>query len=270
MRARAVGRLTGIGSAWIAGFLLFGASGAYAEAPFFYDPLGEHIIYDPEFYPLNRSAGLLSLIGQAWSRPDEGPGQSPFTQDYHGEYRFLWVASLDPAYSLLVELKGSDRDNLVEDDYFLKSEFLYQGLEAPLFPYAGIRLPEDADFLFYGGLESMSYAVDDFIPNRKIGVPVAVRGWAELRIPSDSDLDPSLRLMGMAHSLEIPHVPDLVLSAGIDAIFNETKRPRWLLEGHAEYTLGYGFVRWVIMTGYALDLDTEEQRASVGLKAELF
>lgn len=255
----------------LAAVLVSAAPPAQAEAPFFYDPLGAAALYDPEFYPLNRTEGLLVLMGQAWSQPDNGDGRQALTeQDYTAEYRMRWIASLDPRYSLLVELKASDRDRIVADDYFLKAEFLYQGMDAPLFVYGGLRLPEKTDFMAYAGLESMSYRLSDIIPGMRYDTQLAFRGFAEVRYDLDAD-DPVLRLMALAHTLPLPYVPGLLLSTGIDSFFMEGAAPRWLLEAHAEYALRRGVMGWSLIGGYSLDLeDGGEQRASLGVRAELF
>jgi|GEM_PF-6584320 len=268
---------TGFGLAAVIVVLGFTTSGLFpaparAEAPFFHDPLADHVDYDPEFFPLNRSTGLISLMGQAWSRPDLGhPDQALTNQDYWGEYRFQWVAALDPAYTLAVELKGSDRGHLVADDYFLKSEFLYQGLEAPLYLYGGIKLPEKDNFLFYGGLESMSYRLRDAFPNLGFSIPVGLRGFSEVRWTVDEP-NPTLRFMALAHTLPDFVVRDLTVSVGADMFFHDAVEPRWLLEGHIEYAVPYGrSLRWSVITGYEFDLrDPNGQRLSLGVRTELF
>ncbi|NNF08523.1 MAG: hypothetical protein HKN21_17305 [Candidatus Eisenbacteria bacterium] len=243
---------------------------AQAEAPFFYDPLGQHVLYDPEFYPLNRSAGLLSVMAQGWSVPSDSPTEGVFEQDYEQEYRLQWVASLDPRYSLLVELKGSSKDDVIGDDYFLKSEFLYQGLDAPLYLYTGVRFPEEGDFLWYGGVESLSYRISDMTGSENATMPLAFRGFAEVRTRVEGETDPVLRLMALAHTLPELGVQGLTLSFGLDSFFQENNEPTWLLEAHAEYRIFGSFLRWVLLSGYAYDIETEVQRLSVGVRAELF
>jgi len=248
------------------------AGRAAAEAPFFYDDVSVAATYDSTFSPMNRHAGMLALMVQGWSYPTATtPRQSVFDQDYAAEYRAQWWATLDPRYSLLVELKGSSRDKVVAEDYFLKSEFVYQGVHAPLWVYGGIRLPEKTNFMVYGGVESMSMKLQDMIPSTTVDLPVAFRGWAELRYDID-DTNPTLRLMGMGHTLPGWGVENLILTAGLDTFFKESAEPIWLVEGHAEYAVTPpGFARLSVMAGYAIDLKAGgEQRLSVGGRLGLF
>jgi hypothetical protein len=248
------------------------AGRAAAEAPFFYDDVSVAATYDSTFNPMNRHAGLLALMVQGWSYPTSGvPRQSVFEQDYAAEYRLQWWASLDPRYSLLVELKGSSLDQVVADDYFLKSEFLYQGAHAPVWIYGGMRLPEKTNFMVYGGVESMSMKLQDMLPSTTADLPVAFRGWAELRYDID-DTNPTLRLMGMGHTLPGWGVENLTLTAGLDTFFKESAEPIWLVEAHAEYAVTPpGFARLSVLAGYAIDLKAGgEQRLSLGGRLGLF
>lgn len=265
------GPLLALGACVLVGAFALGPSPARAEAPHFYDSLGPSALYDPEFFPMNRIGPLVSILVQGWSRPDAGvPRQAPFDQNYEQQYRLLVNLGLDPRYSLLVELKGDSRDQVVGDDYFLKTEFFYQGLEAPLFVYGGMRMPEETDFLVYGGIESMSYAPRDLIPPLEADIPVAVRGFAEVRYDMD-DNDPTLRLYTMLHTLPVRFAPTAVMSVGLDSRFQERVGPRWILDAHLEYRLPLGMIRPALVTGYALDLeDGGEQRLSLGLQTDLF
>ncbi len=245
---------------------------AAAEAPFFYDDVSLAATYDSTFTPMDRHAGLVALMVQGWSYPPPGtPRQSVADQDYAAEYRFQWWATLDPRYSLLVELKGSSRDQVVAGDYFLKSEFVYQGVHAPLWVYGGIRLPEKDNFMVYGGVESMSMKLQDMIPSTTLDLPVAFRGWAELRYDID-DTNPTLRLMGMGHTIPGWGVENFTLTAGLDTFFKEASEPIWMLEGHAEYAVTPpGFARLSVMAGYGIDLRAAgEQRLSLGARLGLF
>jgi hypothetical protein len=272
MRAILQATLRTAGAALLIGVLAASrAPDARAEAPFFYDPLGEHAIYDPEFYPMNRTAGFLSLVAQAWSVPGAGDRDEPlFDQEFEGQYRMLWNFTLDPAYALKLELKASTRDNVVGEDYFLRSEFLYQGLEAPLFLYGGIKLPEEGDFLFYGGIESLSYTLMDLMPSSSANLPLALRGFAEVRTLVEGDGDPTLRLMALVHTIPTFAVENLTLGLSLDSFYTEAGKPVFRLQGQAEYRVGSGFMRWGVLGGYAVDLADSEQRLSLGVQAELF
>ncbi len=245
---------------------------ASAEAPYFYDDLTVASGYDPDFNPAMRNAGLLALLGQAWSRPAaDNPRQNLVDQQYTGEYRLQWVATLDPKYSLLVELKGSDRDRVVAEDYFVRTEFIYQGLTAPLWVYGGMRVPEGPeDMKVWAGLETMSFRISDLYSDMKVRLPVAFRGYAELRYDFDQQ-DPELRLTALVHTLSGWGVPDLTLGAALDSYVQEGSLPRWIVQAHADYLLTHGAVRVSVITGYGLDLDENgEQQASLGLRLGLF
>ncbi len=265
--------LVGLGVlAAVAAGLFLGAGRAAAEAPFFYDSIALHSTYDPDFNPMNRHAGLVALLVQGWSYPDAGtPRQSIFDQNYAAEYRFQWWATLDPRYSLLVELKADSRDLTVGEDYFLKTELVFQNVKAPLWVYTGMRVPEKTDFMVYGGVETMSFKLQDMLRNVDYDMPLAFRGFAELRYDLDDD-DPTLRLMGLGHTLPEWGVPNLTLTAGLDTFFNTSRAPVWMLEGHAEYEMvPPGFARLSVLAGYGIDLRASgEQRFSIGARLGLF
>jgi len=245
---------------------------AAAEAPYFYDDLTIASIYDPDFDPAMRQAGLLALMGQAWSRSDNGdPRQNLADQDYVGQYRLQWWATLDPRYSLLVELKGSDKDQAVADDFFVRTEFVYQDLPVAMWVYGGLRIPEGSeDPTIWAGVESMSHRISDLFPGADDRIPVAFRGYAELRYNTD-DNDPVLRLTALGHTVSGWGVPDLTLGTALDTFFQEGADPLWILQVHADYLLTHGAARVSVITGYGLDLDADgEQRLSLGLRAGLF
>jgi hypothetical protein len=265
------GILAAVAVAILAGLGL-SAVRAAAEAPYFYDDLSIASIYDPDFDPAMRQAGLLALVGQAWSRPDNGdPRQNLGDQDYVGEYRLQWWATLDPRYSLLVELKGSDKDQVVADDYFLRTEFVYQDLPVAMWVYGGMRVPEGSeDPTVWFGVESMSHRIGDLFPGAEDRVPVAFRGYAELRYDFE-DNDPVLRLTALGHTVSGWGVPDLTLGTALDTFFQEGNAPRWILQFHADYQLTHGAARVSVVSGYGLDLDSEgEQRLSLGARLGLF
>ena len=251
--------------------LAVSAGMARAEAPFFYEDLTVASIYDPGFDPLSRQDGLLSVLGQAWSQPDAvHPGEGVASQDYAAQYRLRWLATLDPRYSLLVELKASSRDRVVDEDYFVRSEFVVQGLRAPMWVYGGIRVPEKDDFMVYAGAESMSRRLRDFFPGFPLRVPAAFRGYAEVRYDLDEH-DPTLRLTTLAHTIPGWGVPRLTLGVALDGFFREGTTPHWVLQGHADYLLTRGMTRVSVVSGYAVALQEDgEQRASLGLRVGVF
>jgi len=258
--------------AWGAGLALSPVPRAVAEAPYFYDSVGDHVQYDPEFYPLNWSPGMLALSAQAWSRSDPPgtPRQAWSNQENTGQYRLQWWASPDPAYSLLVELKGDTEGNAVGEDYFLRSEFYYHGLQTALFLYVGIRVPDKGDFTVYGGVESLSYRLSDIFTGMKQDIPVAFRGFGEIRYVMDAE-DPYLRFQAMAHTLPEWGVRSLVLSAAMSLVIQDEASPEYELQGHAEWYFYESFVRAGATFGYGLDLDSDgEQRFAAGLRLELF
>jgi len=267
------------GTPWFAalGALALGAlavlaPSARAEAPYFYDALGSHVLYDPEFYPMNWSGSMLSIMGQDWKRPDPpgAPRQAWSNQNDYGEYRLEWWVSPDPAYSLKVELKGATAANVVDADYFLASEFFYHGLETPLFVYGGIRVPEEGDFSVYGGVESLSYRLSDMFKDMEQDIPVAFRGFGEIHYTME-DQNPSLRLQTMAHTLPEWGIRSVTLSAAMDMTFQEEAKPRFELQGHAEWFFYEAFVRAGLITGYSVNVAHDgEQRFAAGIRLELF
>ena len=248
------------------------AGRAAAEAPYFYDDLTVASIYDPGFDPGMRQSGLLALLIQGWSRPDgSNPRQSLADQDYTGQYRLQWAITLDPRYSLLVELKGSDRDQVIADDFFVRTEFVYQALPVAMWAYGGMRIPEGSeDVTVWVGLESMSHRIGDIFPGAEHRIPVGFRGYAELRYNLDAN-DPVLRLTALGHTLTDWGVPNLTLGTALDTFFQEGTSPRWILQAHADYFLTSGAARVSLVTGYGLDLAADgEQRVSLGVRAGLF
>ena len=245
---------------------------ARAEAPYFYDVLGQHALYDPEFYPLNWSSGMLGLSAQAWSKPSAGTGgrQALGNQEISGQFRLEWWASIDPAYSLLVELKGSTEGNVVADDYFLHSEFFYHGLSTPLYVYGGIRVPEHGEFNLYGGVESLSYRLSDIFKSMESDIPVGFRGSGELHYEIDQE-HPFLRLQALAHTLPEWGIRSLILGAAFDVYVQEREKPRYEVQGHADWYFYESFIRMAATGGYSIDLDGDgEHRFAAGIRLELF
>jgi len=215
-------------------------------------------------------------MGQLWSQPRDGhPKENVFSQQYVEQFRAQWFASLDPNWTLLLDAKASGKDNVVREDYFLKADILYQGWDKPFYPYGGMRFPESGNWVVYGGVETMSYRPGDVHGKARTNVPLAARGWLELRY-QDGQNSPTLRVQGLIHTLpdlfaSLPGPLDgLVLSAGIDSHFNDDRKAEWLAVGHIDWTLKRGFARPMIVSGYAVDMSTGEQRASLGLGVELF
>ena len=258
---------------WVLGTLAVLAMSAlaapvYAEAPSVYDPLGNQAEYDPDLFPLNRSAGTVELLIQGWSEVDPAhPRGSVFNQDYTEQFRLRWFASLAPEYTLLVEGKASGKDHAVLDDYFLKTDLSYQGLSSPFIPYGGMRFSENDSWTAYFGLESLSHRTADVFNKAQNRAPVAYRGWMEVRFHEKGQ--PTLRLQGMAHSL-----PELVenmdFSVGLDTFFTEGFSPDWLAALHWDWEVTKGFGRIFTATGYEYNLRTKEQRASFGAGLRAF
>ena len=244
---------------------------AMAEAPYFYDEIASTATYDPEFDPGARMNRTLSVMAQLWSMPDaEDPCEGVVDQDYTQQYRAQWTFTLDQQSALSVELKGSSKGRVVDDDYFMKAEYLFKGAKAPLWFYGGMRLPRETDFLVYGGVETMSYRLSDILQDMARDVPVAYKGYAELRYDLD-DEDPTLRLMVLGHTIPDGLLQRLTLAAGINSAFRDGMAPRWTLQGHAEYQFTRGFGQLNGVVGYAVDLEEEgEQRLSLGVLAGLF
>ena len=236
-----------------------------AEAPFFYDDLFDAAFYDSTFVPANRPVGFLTGALQAWSVPDR-PSQNAGDQSYFGEYRVRWVTPLEAKSALLVELKGAARTEIVRDDYVVKSEFIYRGLEAPAWIYGGLRIPEESDFLVYGGVESMSFQAQDLFKNVEESIPVAGKGYAEVRWDMD-DSNPSLRLVALPHTVPGRLGPATV-AAPFEVFFQEGVRPLWLFTPHLDVNVLAGFVRVDLTSGYAIELrDGGEQRFAAGIQA---
>lgn len=247
--------------------LLLSAGPVEAEAPFFYDDIALSSQYDPELDPLMRGAGLVNILVQSWSRPDAGhPRQALTEQTYTTQYRLQWHATLDPASTLLVELKASTKDRVVTGDYFIRSEYVYQGIRAPLWVYGGVRIPEKDDILVWAGAESMSFRLNDVWRGCRWDIPVALRGWAEIR-HDIAETHPVYRLSVLAHNTPILTVRGLVVGTAMDMFFTRADQPHWILEGHVDYRLMEGAARLAVITGYGLDLAEDgEQRLSAGLR----
>ena len=206
---------------------------------------------------------------QTWSQPSaDDPHGSLAGQKYVEQYRLRWFASLDPRWRLLVDAKASGADRVVPDDYFLKLDLLYQGLDGPWFLYGGVRLPEEEDWVLYLGIESLSWRLEDLFGGRETRIPIAFRGWVEGRWTQGSD-NPVLRPQLMMHTL--PQLSSrLVFSLNADMAFTGNAEPQWLLGGHAEWTLKRGFVRPMIVLGYDWSVRDDVQRLSAGLNLEFF
>jgi hypothetical protein len=247
------------------------SSPAAAEAPFFYDELSSAAYYDPDFDPATRTTGTLTVLAQAWSFPPSyDPGRNVADQDYAQQYRAQWGFTLDERSALSVELKGASKGMVVGDDYFMKAEYLYKGVRAPMWVYGGIRVPNETDFLVYGGVETMSYRLGDILSSMTRDLPIAYKGYAEIRYDMD-DQDPTLRLMLLSHTVPDWLMRRLTLGAGLDSYFREDTNPRWAVQGHAEYQVTQGFGRLSGLVGYAIDLDSGgEQRLSLGVSVGLF
>ena len=247
------------------------ASQAAAEAPFFYDDLSVAASYDPSFDPSARSVGTLTVLAQAWSLPPaDDPRQDVSDQDYTQQYRAQWNFTLDDRSAISVELKGASKGMVVGDDYFMKSEYIYKGARAPLWAYGGIRVPNETDFVVYGGVETMSYRLGDLFTSMTSDLPLAYKGYAEIRYDLD-DENPALRLMLLGHTIPDWLVPRLTLGAGLDTYFREGMDPKWYVQGHADYLIRQGFGRLSAVAGYAVDLDSDgEQRLSLGVSVGLF
>ena len=247
------------------------AAQAAAEAPFFYDDLSRAAYYDPGFDPSGRSVGTLTVLAQGWSLPPaDNPRQDVSDQDYTQQYRAQWNFTLDERSAISVELKGASKGMVVADDYFMKGEYIYTGARAPLWVYGGIRVPNETDYLVYGGVETMSFRLSDLISDMSTDLPLAYKAYAEIRHDLD-DKNPELRLMLLGHTIPDWLVQRLTLAAGLDTYFREGMNPKWYVQGHAEYLIRQGFGRLSAVTGYAVDLDRDgEQRLSFGVSVGLF
>jgi hypothetical protein len=244
---------------------------AAAEAPFFYDDLSSAAYYDPGFDPSGRMVGTLTVLAQGWSFPAaDDPRQDVSDQDYTQQYRARWNFTLDERSAISVEMKGASKGMVVADDYFMKGEYVYKGAQVPLWVYGGIRVPNETDYLVYGGVETMSYRLSDLFANMASDLPLAYKGYAEIRHDLD-DHDPELRLMLLGHTVPDWLVPRLTLAAGLDTYFREGMDPKWYVQGHADYLIRQGFGRLSAIAGYAVDLDRDgEQRLSLGVSVGLF
>jgi hypothetical protein len=239
-----------------------------AEGPYFYDPLGSSAVYDPDFFPLNRSSGVLDLMFQVWSGPPTSESGSLSNRKYVEQFRLQWFASLDPRWRLLIDAKASGADHVVPDDYFLKVDLLYQGLDAPWFLYGGVRLPEKDEWILYLGMESLSWRLEDFFRGMDSHIPLAMRGWIEGRWTQGSEY-PVARPQLMIHTL--PGLSgSMVFSANADMAFTGDAGPQWFLGGHFEWTMKRGFVRPMILLGYDWEARTGVQRLSAALNLEFF
>lgn len=247
------------------------AAQAAAEAPFFYDDLSSAAYYDSGFDPSGRMLGTLTVLAQAWSLPStDDPRMDVSDQDYTQQYRAQWNFTLDDRSAISVELKGASKGMVVGDDYFMKSEYIYKGARAPLWVYGGIRVPNETDFVVYGGVETMAYRLGDLISDMGTDLPLAYKGYAEIRHDLD-DHDPTLRLMLLGHTIPDWLVPRLTLAAGLDTYFRDGMDPKWYVQGHADYLIRQGFGRLSAVVGYAVDLDPDgEQRLSLGASVGLF
>jgi hypothetical protein len=244
---------------------LAGPAGARAEAPFFYDAIGDLAVVDTTFQPARRTAGGLALFLQAWSVPGT-PAQSPGRQEVAGEYRLQWSYPLDPRYELRLELKADTRDGAIDEDYFLRGEFFYKGAHVPLWFYGGVRLPEKDNVGGYAGLETMSRRLGDVLP---LEPPLAVRAFAEARLSQDEP-HPTVRFMGLLHTVPARQGSFLVAGAALDTYFQEMSAPRWILQGHLELEGGRKLLRFEVTAGYAVEPATGEQRVSLGVRRGVF
>jgi len=251
--------------------VLIGLSGSASatEGPRFSDPLGPLAEYDPDLFPLNRSAGTMEFFFQSASRPSAIDRQGTiFKQLWSDEYRFRWHASLEPEWTLFMEFKGARRSEVLPEDYFLKFDMTYQGLSAPVLPYGGMRVHKENPWLSYFGLETMGFRLRDILnrPQDEM-VPLAVRGWAEMRYVEG--VTPTFRLMAMVNTL--PQFSQRVtLAAGIDHRFNQELKPEWLAMFQSHYFLTRGLARVMFHAGYEYDIGGDVQRASLGFGLSAF
>jgi hypothetical protein len=249
---------------------LLTAAQAGAEAPFFYDDLFNATFYDPEFKAQNRPRGYLAGLIQGWSRPEVGAHarQSLARQDWTDQYRLIWNAPLPKSpIGLLIELKGAGARDVVPDDYWARGE-IYGGLEtAPIWLYGGFRAPQEGAITIYGGLESMSYRIEDLFKNAKETLPIAFKGYAEIRYNEDDNDNPVLRLMLLSHNIVGEWLGPFTIGVPIESLFSEGQSPQWILSPHVDIKLTDGFFRLDLNTGYAVDLASGgEQRAMIGLR----
>ena len=270
MRASRSGIVRAVCGVVLGGLLLGGPSDqARAEAPFFYDDLYDVAFYDPDLTPMNRPVGYLAGYIQWWSTPDPGhPKQTLTDQDHTDQYRLKWVTPLKQASSaIMLELKGAGEKNIVPEDYFLRAEWIYRGLESPMFIYAGLRAPREGDPIIYAGLESMSFLPSDLFKKVEKRIPIAFKGYGEVRYDTDAD-NPTLRLMILAHSLrDTPLGKRVAIAAPFEAQFNEDRRPLWLFSPHLDVNLIDGLFRLDFVSGYELELhENGGHRWSLGLR----
>ncbi len=248
--------------------LLGGIPGdAGAEAPFYYDDLYDVSFYDPNFQPMFRPTGYLAFLAQGWTYANV-PGESLQDQNLRGEYRLRWSVGLDEAYSaLLIEGKAAQQKNIVPEDYFLKLEYIYRGLKAPLWLYGGARLIEDADAVLYGGVETMAFHVADLLKTTSRKLPLAFKGFAEVRYNPDVENNPSLRLMAMVMNPK-GSLGLVTLALPVDMTFAENEKPIYLLSPHLDVTVLKGFLQVDLVSGFSVELKEDgEQRASIGIRA---
>jgi hypothetical protein len=235
--------------------------GARAEAPFFYDAIGEIAVVDTTFLPSSRGAAGLFVEAQAWTAPGT-PGDPLGEQELTGQYRLLWSYPLDPRYELRVELKGDTRNGVVGDDYFLRGEFFYKGAAFPLWFYGGVRLPERANAMGYAGVETMSLR-----PLRP--VPAGVRAFSEVRFSQDESR-PVLRATGFLHTLPARGRPSVLAGVVLDTFFQDREAPRWIAQGHLEVALGGRALDLVLTGGLGVDLATGDPQVSFGVRRRVF
>ena len=218
---------------------------------------------------MSRPAGSLEVMVQAWSRTAANePGEPLGDQDYYGEYRLRWRFAMDEAKSgALLELKGSDEARVAPDDYFVKLEYMYRGIQGPFWLYGGLFAADDGDPRFYGGVETMSFTLGDLTKKESDQYPVAGKAYAEVRYNPDADNNPVLRLQVMLHSL-----PTLVhpirVAVPFEGFFAENENPLWVIQPHLEARVFDGFVGLDLIAGYEYSFgQVDRHRIAVGAMA---
>lgn len=241
---------------------------AAADAPNFYDPIDWATYYDAGFDPMSRPFGSLELMAQAWSYPSaNNPSESIGDQDYTGEYRLRWRFALDEAKSgMTLELKGSDENHVVGDDFFIKAEYTVRGIKAPVWLYGGFFAPDDGDGRFYAGVETMSFRINDLVKDSTSDLPFAGKAYVEVRYNPDAEHNPEMRVQVMAHTVG-SGFKRVRVAVPFEARFGEGQTTRWSVQPHLEATMLEGFATVDLFAGYEYVFGDEEmQQVAIGAK----